>query len=524
MEDCQPPVPSLPLEGETPLDAAPLRTDTLADSVFMLLALTVLQRTVGFVRELFFCRWLDAEQLGQWDMAFGFLMLAGPLAVLSLPGTFGRYVERYRQQGQLRWFLRYTGTSCGVLAAASVAALYIVPQRFSQLVFGSPDHVRMIWLLGATLLAVILFNYLISLFTALRNIRLVAGMELANSLMFAGLSLGMMVAWDDTAFAAAAGYGAACLATSLGGSWWLARALRRLPRHSPSGTQTDLWARVLPFAAWIMAINLLTNLFDIAGRYMIVHYSACSPAEALAEVGNYRSSRVAPLLLASITAMIATVITPHLSHDWEAGRRHRVSMRLNLLLKVWTLLLTAGAVMVLWAAPLLFQVAFRGKFAGGLEVLPWTLVYCTWFGLATIAQRYVWCAEKAGLAGLALGIGLAVNVGLSALLLPRIGLLGAVLATAAGNAAALAAIMALGRRLGFAIHRATWFMLGLPLAVCLGPTIATLCLAAALFEAIVSERVFSAEEKHELFAGAMQYVDRLRRWRQDGSHWTAVGG
>ena len=65
-----------------------LRTDTLADSVLILLALTGVQRLVGFGRAMLFCRWLDAEQLGQWDMAFGFLHAgraagrAGPVQLL----------------------------------------------------------------------------------------------------------------------------------------------------------------------------------------------------------------------------------------------------------------------------------------------------------------------------------------------------------------------------------------------------------------------------------------------------------
>ena len=84
----------------------------------------MLQRLVGFVREIFFCRWLAADQLGQWDMAFGFLMLAAPLAVLALPGTFGRYVERYRQQGRLRGFLRWTALACGALALVAVTIIF----------------------------------------------------------------------------------------------------------------------------------------------------------------------------------------------------------------------------------------------------------------------------------------------------------------------------------------------------------------------------------------------------------------
>ncbi|MGD0516345.1 MAG: hypothetical protein ABSA26_02310, partial [Thermoguttaceae bacterium] len=84
------------------------RTDSLVHSVVLWLALMAVQRAVGFLRAILFCRWLDVGQLGLWDMTFGFLMLAGPLAMLALPGTFGRYAEYYRLRGQLRPFLART--------------------------------------------------------------------------------------------------------------------------------------------------------------------------------------------------------------------------------------------------------------------------------------------------------------------------------------------------------------------------------------------------------------------------------
>ncbi len=80
--------------------------DTLATSVILMLVMTVLQRLIGFARGIAFCRLLDPEQLGQWDVAFGFINLAAPLAVLGLPGSFGRYFEYYRQRGQVHLFLR----------------------------------------------------------------------------------------------------------------------------------------------------------------------------------------------------------------------------------------------------------------------------------------------------------------------------------------------------------------------------------------------------------------------------------
>src|SRR4029078_4578573 len=83
-----------------------LRPDTLAASVTILLVANIIQRSIGFGRGILFCRWLAPEELGTWDMGYRFLLLAAPVVVLGLPGSFGRYLERYRQRGQLRTFLR----------------------------------------------------------------------------------------------------------------------------------------------------------------------------------------------------------------------------------------------------------------------------------------------------------------------------------------------------------------------------------------------------------------------------------
>ena len=134
---------------------------------------------------------------------------------------------------------------------------------------------------------------------------------------------------------------------------------------------------MIPFAAWLLLANVLMNLFEVVDRYMIIHFSGRPAGNALDVVGNYHASRVVPMLLVSLAAMLAAMITPHLSHDWESGRRELAAARLRLFLKLVGLGLFATAVAVVVAAPLLFDVALRGKFPGGQAVLPWTLVYCT---------------------------------------------------------------------------------------------------------------------------------------------------
>jgi glycosyltransferase involved in cell wall biosynthesis len=172
----------------------------------------------------------------------------------------------------------------------------------------------------------------------------------------------------------------------------------------------------------------------------------------------------------------------------------------------------------LLAAPLLFDVAFGGKFAGGREALPWTLTYCVWFGMVGIAQLYLWCAERARLGCLALAIGLASNVVLNLILLPRFGLLGAVWATAAANFIALALVYRFNAWLGMQIEKSMLAVtLLLPLTLGFGAVPAIIALAVTLAGVIWTNRILSADEKQRLLAVWSDYMTRFQAFRNRGN-------
>ena len=226
-------VPSHPIvmDGQPPIDAGPsLQGDALALGVVLILLSSVLQRAVGFAREICFCRWLSPEQLGEWDMAFGFLMLAGPLLVMSLPGTFGRYVDRYRRAGQLRSFLRRTAAFCATLLVPSVLVIVAFRGWFSYLIFGSRDREGLVVLVAAGLLAIVAFNFLLCLCTSLRNLKVVSLVELANSVLFGVLGISLLCCGHSSAGAMVVAYAASCLLCVLGLLAWLARTWRSFPR------------------------------------------------------------------------------------------------------------------------------------------------------------------------------------------------------------------------------------------------------------------------------------------------------
>lgn len=475
-----------------------LRPDSLAASVLVLLVVSVVQRSVGFGRGVLFCRWLAPDELGMWDMAYSFLLLAAPLIVLGLPGSFGRYLERYRQRQQLRTFLRRTATWTAALTAAAVGVIAFWTPSFSWLVFGRPDRKTLVMLMAGSLVAVILHHFLEALFAALRKFRIVSMMQFCQSMLFAIISLSLMWWWRLSAESIVIGYGAACFFSAVGTLVITGKSVAEVAAPGPNVAHREFWPPLVRFAVWIWFTNLLCNMFAVVDRYMLVHWSGLDAETALAEVGNYHASRVVPLLLISMADMLAGIVMPYLSHDWERGERQAVSDRLNLILKITAVSMLAASVVILFGAPFLFHVAFEDKYAAGLAVLPWTLTYCVWYALLIVAQNYIWCAEKTKLGSMPLGIGLAANVLLNLVLLPIWGLYGAVLATTISTGLALGLLYWLNRREGMQLESGLLWLSLAPVALGGGPWVAAAVLVALLVAAPFSPTLLNAAERTTL--------------------------
>jgi O-antigen/teichoic acid export membrane protein len=346
---------------------------------------------------------------------------------------------------------------------------------------------------------------------AARMYRVATVMQFLQSVGFAAVSLALCLTWQPTAASAVVGYGLASAACLLGSYPFFKRIWRSTADEMPAAVpQRSFWLKLMPFAAWLWVSNLLSGLFELIDRYMIVHFSGLHVDEALRQVGYYHTSRLLPLLFVAVSALLGSMITPHLSHDWEQGKRRAVANRLNTVLKTLDLSLFAASVVALVCAPFLFNTILGGRFAGGLEELPLTLVYCTWFGTVAVAQNYLWCAEKAWLSSVALFAGLAVNVSLDLVLLPRWGLHGAVMATTVANFTALSLTYLLNNRLGMRVSGATWLLAFAPMLLWLGPVVAALGLGVLLAVSLATPWLFTREEKQHLLVPAAGFLQKIR--------------
>ena len=481
--------------------------------MLILIAVTLIQRTVGFGRGILFCRWLSPETLGQWELAYSFLLLAAPLAVLGVPGSFGRYLEHFRQRGHLHTFLRRTmlwTAGCTVLAVGVV--IWRAPW-FSYLLFRNYDNVNLIQGIALCLAAIIFHHTLTSLLTALRLFRVVSAMNFAQSLLFASLALGLLC-FEASVTSILLGYGIACLVATLGAVLWVWPALCEVDRPLEQLPQRSFWPQLMRFAFFVWLTNLLAHLFAVIDRYMLMHYSGLTDLEAQIQVGHYHSSRIVPLLLISFADLLSGLVMPHLSSDWEAGRREQVGKQLNLSLKITGLGMLAFGVSVLLFAPLLFDVILQGKYNDGLAVIPWTMAGCVWYGIYALAQNYLWCAEKARLATLPLAIGLAINVVLNLVLLPIWGLYGAVASTAISSLICLAVILLLSKQHGLPLDRGTWLTVLAPISLAAGPSVAATTLLVLFTTAVGTQWILNADEHAQLRQLLSDTIQKLKPFLQ----------
>jgi O-antigen/teichoic acid export membrane protein len=486
--------------------------DSIAFGLIFALTLTVIQRLIGFGRGIIFCRVLPEDQLGQWSMVYSFLLLLAPLAVLGLPGSFCRYVEHYRQSGQLGTFLKRLTSVSAVTAIVFSAAMFLFPRTFSWIIFRQSDAVFVVHMMAAALSAVVGFNYLTSLLEALRQVRLVSIMRFVAALSFAVIALYFALTWENSAAAVTCGFAISCLIGCAPAVWFLIVRRDELGNTGDELPARSLWAKILPFATWMWLINLVTNVYEVADRWMLLHLSVGTDQQAQSYVGQYHSGRVLPLLLVGVAIVLQGFLMPYMSASWEKGQVDKAKAQLRWTLKLVAIGFTGVGLALMLFAPLLFSTFLQGRFDDGLSVMPLTFVYCIWYSLIFLGQDYLFVAEKGKIAVAAITGGLIINLVANFLLIPYYGLYGAVAATAFSNLVCLAILYQVNQRFGWSVDRGTWITLFVPLVLLLSPIAGIASFSLLLIACVRFDWVFDPGEKLKIETAIGNGVRRF--WRR----------
>lgn len=480
------------------------RADSLAVGLSMMLVIMVVQRGIGFGRRLWFCRVLDDQVLGQWVMSIEFATLVPPMLLLGLPGSLSRYVERYRREGHVRSYVGWVVAGTAGLAAIGFAALLRFPDAFGWWIFRQSAAGDAVVAVAITTLAVILFNTLTNLAQSLRQVRVVSWMQFVQSIAFTGLAI-TALHWDAGLVALIHVFALATLLGTIPAWRVLLRGWSGLPRSDEPLDHVSMWRRVLPYAMAIWMMNLLSNSFDMADQYMILHFSSTSDLGQSA-IGQYQSARIVPSLFVSVVLTGSGVLLPYMAADWEAGRRQAMAEGLKRTLFGVAVVYSVVAALAIALGPWVLKPLLTERYAEGIGVLPLVFAIAIWGALIALSQNYLWVAEKGKWVGVALAAGLLCNFLLNQQLLPRYGLWGGVLATWIANLIVLAVLWAAMAWHGFTIDRTVAWLTLLPATVTVHPLL-TVVTVAAIFAIHPPARTMVAEGLRWLVARSARGIN-----------------
>jgi len=219
----------------------PLRRsgDTFATGVMVMLMLNIVQRLVGLVRGLGFCHFLSDVELGQWALINSFFVIGVPIAVLGLPGSFGRFVEYFRSRNQLGEYFRRVAAVSIVGLIASCTAILTFPQQFTWVLFKeSQPYWLVVWVV-VTLVSVTVFSFVNELVAALREVRTVSLMQFVQSVVFGIVGLAILCV-DPTWTMLLPSFTIACVLATLPGLLVLSTSYRNEFRAGPQPLVSSL--------------------------------------------------------------------------------------------------------------------------------------------------------------------------------------------------------------------------------------------------------------------------------------------
>lgn len=473
-----------------------LRADSLAVGISVVLVMTIVQRGIGFVRGIWFCRLLDDARLGQWAIGFGFISLVTPMLLFGLPGSMPRFIEAYLQKGQLRGFLMRILGLTGLVSVLGISALLLLPAQFGSYIFGDNESINLVVGLAFAVSCVIVFNVTNEVLAGMRLVRVGQMTQFVNSVAFT--ALGVLWLYQGGGIAGLlVMFGVSSMIGTLPAWWVLARGWQPGEHSSQPFSGRSMWRRVIPYAAAIWAMNLLSNSFELADRYMLLHLADGGGESGDAQIGQrllgqYHSSLLIPYLFISLANMASSMLTPYLVVDWERGAKEVVAQRLEQFMVWLSTTFTLGAAVALMLVPFVFQRFLQGRYDGGLEVMPICFLFCVWFAIATLAQAYLWVSEKGKLVAIVMALGLLTNVALNAVLVPRVGLNGAVWGTCLAHFAVLTGTWWAIGRCGYKLNSlAVWITL-LPTGLLAGPVVAMLGVAIGVLASPKLRRYYGA--------------------------------
>ncbi len=499
---------------------------------------TAITRAIGLARGIVLARLISETEYGLFQITLLVINLLNPLCALGLNEGIARYVPMYETRGTLRRYLRQVAPIITGIALAACALVFAAAQPLGRLIYAtvgtgtSLTHAPSItsadvhvWtqltrLAAGTAFGMVVYFLLLSVLKGLRMFRAVSLMELANNVLFTGLTVGLALGGRQTALVMTA-----CFALAL----FLMVPLFAIPlrrhitdhpapamlspdaRDGPTDASSTM-GQLLRYSTWAAASAVIWQALQY---YPMWYLQKTHGAEVTA---IFAAVRLVTQVVAIGAVTIVAVVQTSVTKTWETQGPGPADRRLGVAYKCTSLVMLATCILFAAAAEPIMRM-FPLSYRAGVRIVPLGLMFFLISGHLTFLAVHFTLIEKMRQLFWPWIVGLLANALLSVMLVsPGMtadrAIHGAAWAGTGGLTVALGLALILLRRerrpidAGTVILCAAIYLLALPLWAQLVGTGALLCLL------IGSGWVLTKAEKAQLRELIRRNWSRLRSLRR----------
>ena len=480
-----------------------LRQDRISTSVGLVLGFLIGQKVVAFARGIVFARILGSAEYGVYTLGFFLVLITVAIASLGIPSAFARFAPRYRAKGGLRYFFRKSYVLNISISVALAVIILLFPSFFSRLVYGDASFDRVMMVVAVCIPGLVILTNLFTTFSGLKLFRAGAAVQFSQVVIFAGLGTALAVISGSAVGALLAFALSMLVAVGL----FLPLLIRYLQVEDPGGKpfqERDFYRRLLRFTIWFTVTPILVQIFHYVDRLSLQRLMTAS------DQGIYSAAVNLCAMISAVGLAVNNVIFPHLSTTWEEGRRDRALDNLDLTIRVTAMgLAVTGFVLVLLGRPLILLL-LGTEYSSGADVLPYLVVFYLMTVSVWLFGVFASLVEKTYVSTIGLAIALPVNIGLNLLLIPRLGIVGAGLATMLSYTMLWFVVVGICVRLGMPLRRKTFVASLFPFLLLLPKIPAAVILGGVVVASLVTDWVIDRRER-ERIGGELAVLLRLKR-------------
>ncbi|MFC1645693.1 lipopolysaccharide biosynthesis protein [Candidatus Omnitrophota bacterium] len=483
------------------------KKETIGQSAGIVLFFTVLQRIIQTGRGVVFARLLGPAEYGVYTLAFFFIPLAVTVARLGIPSCFSRYIPQYEQKGALRDFLRKTYLL--VVAGGAFIALicFLNAKTLSQIIYGSFQYQRIIAICALTIFPYAIFEAVIYSFSGMRIFKLSSVLGFSKFLIFSALGIVLVIFYPKAESTILANLIAFILVVIFF-SFIFRKYLIGLDSQNSKIKEANFYSKIFKFSIFFIISPIINTIFNYTDRWML------SRLVDLSKVGIYSVALNISGIIFLFGMVAGSVLLPNISNIWEQGDKYRVMHMLNFSLKMNTLFLLFGALILSLFKRQIVSILYGADYMQCLPIIGMLLIFWLYHGIYWTVAGYAELIEKTYIPLICGFVGLMSNIFLNYILIPPYGLMGAAVATTFSFGLTLIMMYAWFLKEGLIIKPKVIFVCILPLIFIFSNQVTIIFFIALLGIILGTNLIVTKEEKSTLIKKLKEEISRLKKGKK----------